>query len=557
MLGCALSVSADVAFSDVAPTTHILATTTLGSIDTSLFPLTGTAPAPIAGNDNHARGQLFSLGEGTGSAFQITAIVLQKNVAATFASDLLTLRIFQGTEEEWVTGTGHLATDTNFYNGTGVTPLYDEAFTLDGLIDDNEFVTLELATPLTVRKRADFGFFLTYDPSSGTSPDRFRHLETSEGGRLSVTTSSHVTSSRSMNFFVLGEAIEGGLVTTSATAPASEIIVSSSGGGVDTALFDEDANANHARGQLFALPNGPGLEYEVTSLTLKKSTAQTFLNDRITLHLFEGMEAQWSSGTGHTTAANGSDYYSGATVVPLHREVFTLNGTYQDGDFITFQLGTPILVKEDSDFGFFLTYDQAGVASPDRFRHLESGTGGGRLSISTGSHSATSVDSRKVLYYLQGTPVGEGASLTLGSPFQDRMMILQRGKPVLVWGKADPASSVTVSINGVSAIATTDAAGDWEAEVPTVPAGGPYLLEVTSGSQSESISDVLVGDVWLCFGQSNMVYTLNQMAAWHTAYENEIIANDNIRCLKIDQDASLNEEDEAGMSWLANSTAGT
>lgn len=166
MLGCALSVSADVAFSDVAPTTHILATTTLGSIDTSLFPLTGTVPAPIAGNDNHARGQLFSLGEGTGSAFQITAIVLQKNVAATFASDLLTLRIFQGTEEEWVTGTGHLATDTNFYNGTGVTPLYDEAFTLDGLIDDNEFVTLELATPLTVRERADFGFYTL--PRDGT-----------------------------------------------------------------------------------------------------------------------------------------------------------------------------------------------------------------------------------------------------------------------------------------------------------------------------------------------------------------------------------------------------
>lgn len=568
-LGCGIGISllcgniaiADITLSSSAPTTNILTSTGLGNIDTALFPLTGSAPSPIAGNDNHARGQLFTLGDGTGIGFEISAITLQKNIAATFANDSLTLRIFQGNEAAWTSGTGHLSTDTDFYKGTTVTPLYEEVFTVNGAIGDDEFVTFELSAPLTVAENADFGFFLTYDPSAGTSPDRFRHLESNEGGRISITPSSHGTSTRSINCFIQGVPVSAtaGTISTSANEPTINIIDSSSVGTTDTALFDEGANANHGRGQLFTLPNGSGAEYEISAITIKKSTDQTFDGDQITLYLFEGTEAQWTSGTGHTTASNGSDYYNGTTVTPLYSEFYTLSGTLNDNDYITFELASPVTVKEDSDFGFFFIYEQDNAANPDRFQHRENTSGGGRLSIDTSSHGSS--PSRKVVYFIEGTPVGNGTSLDLASPFQDRM-VLQRDKPVKVWGTTNPNGAIEATIDGNVITGTADVQGNWEVELPAFAAGGPYTLTVTStsleGFATQTINDILFGDVWVCFGQSNMVYTLNQMdASWRTTYINEIAANDEIRCLKIAQDASLTEASSHDSEWLPNSSGGT
>ncbi|MDC1404849.1 hypothetical protein N8343_04220, partial [Akkermansiaceae bacterium] len=58
--GLIMTASGGVILSNTAPTVEILATETLGSTDTSIFPLTGSAPSPIVGNNNHGRGQLFS-----------------------------------------------------------------------------------------------------------------------------------------------------------------------------------------------------------------------------------------------------------------------------------------------------------------------------------------------------------------------------------------------------------------------------------------------------------------------------------------------------------------
>jgi len=82
-------------------------------------------------------------------------------------------------------------------------------------------------------------------------------------------------------------------------------------------------------------------------------------------------------------------------------------------------------------------------------------------------------------------------------------MVLQRQRPVPIWGWTTPGAVVTVSLSGVEANGTADADGKWMAWLPAMKAGGPFTLTV-SGPQNATLDDVLVGDVWLCSGQSNM-----------------------------------------------------
>ncbi|MGD9419943.1 MAG: sulfatase-like hydrolase/transferase [Verrucomicrobiota bacterium JB025] len=196
-------------------------------------------------------------------------------------------------------------------------------------------------------------------------------------------------------------------VSTSSSAPTSDILSSmdSGGTGIDTALKDEDSDADHARGQLFALGDGAGTDYQISAITLKKSSTQSYLNDTITLRVFEGTSAQWDSGTGHSTAVDGDDYYVGTSVTPLYTEVFTLNGSYANNDYVTFELATPLTVSESSDFGYFMTYDQVD-GTEDRFQHREE-SNGGRVTISDSDHI---VSSRNQIYYVHGT-AGDGGTV--------------------------------------------------------------------------------------------------------------------------------------------------
>ena len=87
-------------------------------------------------------------------------------------------------------------------------------------------------------------------------------------------------------------------------------------------------------------------------------------------------------------------------------------------------------------------------------------------------------------------------------------MVLQREKPIPIWGWADPGEEITVALSGQSAAQTTaDAAGRWKVSLEAMPAGGPHRLIVKGANQIE-IEDVLVGEVWLCSGQSNMEWTV-------------------------------------------------
>jgi sialate O-acetylesterase len=85
--------------------------------------------------------------------------------------------------------------------------------------------------------------------------------------------------------------------------------------------------------------------------------------------------------------------------------------------------------------------------------------------------------------------------------------VLQRDRPIPIWGRAAPGQEVSVTLGEHEASATADAAGRWSATLPALPAGGPYTLEARSDEGARQVaSDVLVGDVWLCSGQSNMAF---------------------------------------------------
>ena len=87
-------------------------------------------------------------------------------------------------------------------------------------------------------------------------------------------------------------------------------------------------------------------------------------------------------------------------------------------------------------------------------------------------------------------------------------MVLQRDAVVPVWGTATPGTQMTVTIADRSASATAGAAGSWRVELDALPAGGPHDLVVSGGGRELRFGDVLVGDVWVCSGQSNMEWVV-------------------------------------------------
>jgi sialate O-acetylesterase len=87
-------------------------------------------------------------------------------------------------------------------------------------------------------------------------------------------------------------------------------------------------------------------------------------------------------------------------------------------------------------------------------------------------------------------------------------MVLQRDKPLPIWGWDEPGKEVKVTLGDASATAKADDKGLWMVTLPAMKAGGPFTLNV-EGSSSVAVKDVLVGEVWLCSGQSNMEWTVD------------------------------------------------
>ena len=88
-------------------------------------------------------------------------------------------------------------------------------------------------------------------------------------------------------------------------------------------------------------------------------------------------------------------------------------------------------------------------------------------------------------------------------------MVLQRGQDVPVWGWADAGEQITVSIGDASATAKAGKDGAWKLAMPSMDAGGPHVVTV-KGSNTLTLENVLVGEVWVCSGQSNMQWAVEQ-----------------------------------------------
>lgn len=88
--------------------------------------------------------------------------------------------------------------------------------------------------------------------------------------------------------------------------------------------------------------------------------------------------------------------------------------------------------------------------------------------------------------------------------------VMQRERSLPVWGWASPGAKIQVDFDGRRATATAAADGAWRVELPAHAAGGPYTLKVSGDGGTVTVQDVLVGDVWLASGQSNMEWPLSQ-----------------------------------------------
>jgi sialate O-acetylesterase len=99
------------------------------------------------------------------------------------------------------------------------------------------------------------------------------------------------------------------------------------------------------------------------------------------------------------------------------------------------------------------------------------------------------------------------ADVALNGIFSDHM-VLQRDMPLPFWGTANPGEKVSVTVAGQEAETTAGADGKWKVSLAPLKAGGPFTIEV-AGTNKITLNDVLVGDVWLCSGQSNMAFSMS------------------------------------------------
>ncbi len=151
---------------------------------------------------------------------------------------------------------------------------------------------------------------------------------------------------------------------------------------------------------------------------------------------------------------------------------------------------------------------------------------------------------------------GWNSALTMPRIFGDGM-VLQRDAPVTIWGHAGVGATVAVSFAGQARKVVADGSGLWKAVLAPMAYGGPFTLEIRGGGDTVKYNDVLVGDVWVCSGQSNMEFPVSGWSRVNNADE-EIRNADypGIRLFSVDKAISVRpEEDVKGGHWSPCSPA--
>jgi sialate O-acetylesterase len=100
------------------------------------------------------------------------------------------------------------------------------------------------------------------------------------------------------------------------------------------------------------------------------------------------------------------------------------------------------------------------------------------------------------------------ADVAVSKVFGDHM-VLQQGSPIRIWGTADPGEGVSVSLNGKNAKTVTSNEGTWRVNLPALSADGKAHTMTVKGKNTIELKDILLGEVWICSGQSNMEWAVN------------------------------------------------
>ncbi|WP_025146483.1 sialate O-acetylesterase [Pedobacter jeongneungensis] len=137
------------------------------------------------------------------------------------------------------------------------------------------------------------------------------------------------------------------------------------------------------------------------------------------------------------------------------------------------------------------------------------------------------------------------ASISLPSLLSSNM-VLQREKPIKVWGYGHPGEGVTIELNGKKVRTTAGTDGKWYTTLPKMSAGGPFEM-VFTGENKVILSNILVGDVWVCSGQSNMEFNLQDVNKADLEIKNADYSQ--IRLYSVGKEISLKEKAESRGSW--------
>lgn len=145
------------------------------------------------------------------------------------------------------------------------------------------------------------------------------------------------------------------------------------------------------------------------------------------------------------------------------------------------------------------------------------------------------------------------AEVKLPAIFGDNM-VLQQQTDAAIWGQATANKTVeiTTSWNNKSYSAKADSNGKWKIKVQTPSAGGPFSITISDG-KSLTLKNVLIGEVWVCSGQSNMQMTMNGYRNQPILGANEVVAtseNKNIRLITIDRVKNLTPQEDFPGKWV-------
>ena len=153
--------------------------------------------------------------------------------------------------------------------------------------------------------------------------------------------------------------------------------------------------------------------------------------------------------------------------------------------------------------------------------------------------------------YILAIAFHASADVKLPLIFQSNMVV-QRGKPIPVWGSADPNEKIELSMNGQSIKVTANKKGKFRAEFSALPAGGPYNI-VIIGKNTITLQDVMVGDVWICGGQSNMQWNVSQTG--YQEADSNFLRTADVRMFTVQVDTDyMPRDDIKGGEWKKLST---